>query len=63
MIAAGFAGLCEADKDVLHRLVMEAAACLVYDSRFLHLPAPQEGITLRGKLFPEENTAWCCVPQ
>lgn len=55
MIAAGFAGLCKADKYLLQDWVLEAAACLVYDSRFLHLPTPNKGIKLRVKLFPEAN--------
>lgn len=36
---------------------MEAAACLVYDSRFLHLPTPNKGINLRVQLFPASKQA------
>lgn len=35
--------------------VMEASACQVYDSRFLHVPTPNKGVKLRVKLFPEGN--------
>lgn len=37
--------------------MMEAAGCLVYGSRFLHLPAPNKGIKLRARLFPASKQA------
>lgn len=65
MIAAGFVGLCKADKYVLHGL--DDGSCWLPGlwQQISSSPRPQQRDQTQSKAFPSKqtSTSWCCIPQ